>query len=107
MAYEMLVAMNVTDPSEYRRYREGMLPILARYGGGFRYDFVVSQTLSPQPEHPVTRLFAIFFEDEAASRAFFADESYQAVRQRHYVGAVDGRTLVAAYTTSDGPGESP
>ena len=96
--YEMLVAMNVTDDARYAAYREAMAPILATYGGGFRYDFKVGETLSEAPEHPVTRVFAIFFADEDASAAFFADPDYLAVKAEHFDGAVHGFTVMVAHT---------
>jgi uncharacterized protein (DUF1330 family) len=89
--------MNVTDRAEYQRYRDAMAPILVRYGGGFRYDFVVGETLKSASPHPVTRLFAIFFADEPASAAFFADPRYLEVKARHYAGSVAGHTVIAAY----------
>jgi uncharacterized protein (DUF1330 family) len=97
MAYEIIVAMNVTDETGYRRYREGMLPILESYGGGFRHDFVVSRVLASAATHPVTRVFAIYFRDEAASAAFFADPAYKAVRARDFDGSVNGFTQIASY----------
>lgn len=97
MAYEMLVAMNVTDTTRYAQYREAMKPLLAEYGGGFRYDFEVSETFSEAPAHDVTRVFAIYFSDGAASGSFFADPRYLEVKREHYEGAVDGHTVIAAY----------
>lgn len=96
MPYEMLVAMNVHDSAGYGRYRAAMKPILAEYGGAFRHDYVVAQTLATPCEHPVTRIFSIEFPDVAASEAFFADEAYLAVRDEHFVPAVDGYTLLNA-----------
>jgi len=101
MPHEMMVAMNVTDANRYAEYRAGMAPILARYGGGFRCDFVVSASLTATPAHPVTRVFAIYFPSESASQEFFVDPAYQAIKQARYEGAVDGFTIIASYTTSD------
>jgi uncharacterized protein (DUF1330 family) len=96
MAFETVVAMNVTDAASYRRYREGMLPILEAYGGGFRHDFVVSEVLRGELTHPVTRVFVIYFRDRASADAFFADPAYKAVRAEHFDGAVDGFTVIAS-----------
>ena len=41
----MLVGLEVTDDASSARYRSGMTPILASYGGAFGYDFVVAQVL--------------------------------------------------------------
>lgn len=97
MAYELLVAMNVTDEKLYDEYRAGMLPILRRYGGGFRHDFVVSRTLKSEADHPVTRVFAIYFADKKSKEAFYADPAYQAVKQRFWAPSVKGRTIIAEY----------
>lgn len=99
--YEMIVAMNVTNAESYARYRAAMTPLLEAAGGGFRFDFVVSDTLSALPAHPVTRVFAIYFRDQAASDAFFADPAYLAVKAEHYTHAVDGFTVMAAGARPD------
>jgi uncharacterized protein (DUF1330 family) len=96
MAYETVVAMNVTDEASYARYREGMLPILKTYGGGFRHDFVVSAVLKSDVTHPVTRVFVIYFRDRASRDAFFADPAYKAVKAEHFDRAVDGFTVIAS-----------
>ncbi|MEL6339412.1 MAG: DUF1330 domain-containing protein [Myxococcota bacterium] len=95
--YEMIVAMNVVDSARYAQYREAMRPILERYGGGFRYDFVVAETLQTESSHPITRLFAIHFRDKNACAAFFSDSDYQDVKALHYDGAVDGHTVIAEH----------
>ena len=97
MAHELIVAMHVKDAAGYQRYREAMRPILERYGGGFRHDFVVSETLLTEAAHPVTRVFAIYFHDRAAKEAFFADAEYLRVKAAHFEGSVGGSTIVAAY----------
>lgn len=95
--YEMIVAMNVVDPERYASYREAMRPILERYGGGFRYDLVVSETLRSESSHPITRVFAIHFRDRNACAAFFADSNYLDVKAQRYEGAVDGHTVLAEH----------
>jgi uncharacterized protein (DUF1330 family) len=100
MAYEMVVAMNVTDEASYRRYREGMLPILEGHGGGFRHDFVVSQVLKSEAPHPVTRVFVIYFRDRAESDAFFDNPAYKAIKAKHFDHAVDGFTVIGSQDRS-------
>ena len=95
--FERVVALNVTDEDGYRRYREGMGPILREYGGGFRVDFRVSDLLEWTGSHPVNRVFIIYFRDEAACSEFFSDERYLAVRAREFEGSVDGVTELARY----------
>ena len=81
----------------YGEYRKGMSPILQRYGGGFRYDFVIGETLKSEASHPVTRLFAIFFPDRQTKEKFFADPEYKQVRERFFEKSVAGRTVIAEY----------
>ena len=99
--YEMFVAMNVTDAGKYALYRTEMMPILEKFGGGFRYDCIVSEVLRSAAPHPITRIFSIFFQDEAASRAFFSDPDYLAVKTRHYEASVDGFTVLAEHNVNE------
>lgn len=100
MSFENVVAMHVTDHAEYERYRAAMRPLLETYGGGFRFDFEVTETFLG-PDHPVTRLFGIYIRDRAAREAFFADPAYLEIRRRHFDGAVDGFTVLAEYERPD------
>lgn len=95
--YERIVAMLVANPERYQRYREGMLPILASYGGAFRYDFEIGRTLRSDADHDVNRVFAITFPDRASHDAFFADPRYHVVRAEHFDASVAAYTLIAAY----------
>ena len=40
-----IYGLQVDDPALYRRYRDGMTPILHRFGGAFGYDFAVAEVL--------------------------------------------------------------
>jgi uncharacterized protein (DUF1330 family) len=97
MAYERCVGLQVVDEAAYGRYREGMLPILARHGGAFRYDLRVAQVLTAQTPEPINRVFVLAFPDAAAHDAFFADGGYLAVRQAHFPAAVSHVTVIARY----------
>jgi uncharacterized protein (DUF1330 family) len=97
MAYERLVALNVTDESRYAQYRAGMTPLLHAMGGRFRFDCRPGEILGGELSHPVTRVFVISFPDRATHDRFFADEAYRAVREAHFAGSVQGHTLIAAY----------
>ncbi len=97
MSYERLMALQVRDEAAYQRYRKAMVPILERYGGGFRYDLQVSVVLKSEAPHPINRVFVIYFKDEPSKDAFFADPDYQSVRAEHYVPAVEAATQIAGY----------
>lgn len=97
MSYERLMAMQIKDEAAYEKYRAAMFPILQKYGGGFRYDFQVSKVLKAEAAHPINRVFAIYFRDEAAKDAFFADPEYVAIREKFFVPAVEAATQIAGY----------
>ena len=97
MAFEMLVGLQENDEAGYARYRDAMAPILARFGGGFRYDFRVAEVLRQETEAPINRVFTIHFADRASSDSFFADPAYLAVRDEHFAGSVGATTILAAY----------
>ena len=97
VAYEMLMGLLVTDDSGYTRYREEMLPILEEHGGGFRYDFRVSEVLRTQAGHEINRVFTICFPDKSARASFFADDRYREVRKNFFDESVEGSTLIAEY----------
>ena len=95
--YELLIGLHVIDNEGYQKYREGMMPILARMGGGFRYDFTIDETLRSEADHPINRLFAIYFPDVTTRAAFFSDPEYQEVRNKYFEPAVQGSTVIATY----------
>lgn len=98
MPYEVLVGLHVTDRETYQDgYRRGMLPILESYGGGFRYDLIVSEVLKADVGHPVNRVFAIQFPDRAAKERFYADPAYLAIRKTYYDRSVAARVVIAEY----------
>jgi uncharacterized protein (DUF1330 family) len=97
MSYELLVALNVNDPQIYSDYRAAMTPILLRYGGGFRYDFIVAETLKQEATHPINRVFVIAFTTEDHKTSFFADPEYQAVKKQFFDHSVLESTIIARY----------
>lgn len=47
-----------------------MGPILEAYGGGFRYDFWIRETLKSESSDPIDRVFAIYFQDKPGMEEF-------------------------------------
>ena len=94
MAFEILVALNVTDENVYTKYRAEMTPILKSYGGDFRYDFKVAETLKNGSTHAVNRVFTISFPDKTKKENFFADPNYLVVRKKFFDASVDGVTTI-------------
>ena len=97
MSYERMVGLDIIDEVGYARYREGMLPILERYGGSFRYDFRIAETLRSETPAAVNRVFLLSFPSREANSSFFADPDYLAVRERHFKPAVRAVTLIADF----------
>ena len=66
--YELLIGLHVTDNDMYQQSREGMMPILFKMGGGFRYDFTIEETWSgwPSPKHDLRLRSALVKKDNAS-----------------------------------------
>lgn len=99
MPIEMLVGLNVIDDARYQEYRRSMAPILESYGGGFGYDFRISEVLRSQTDDPINRVFTIRFPDQERKRRFFSDAAYAEVKAAHFDGSVGHTTIIATYET--------
>jgi len=97
MVHEMMVGLTVTDDAVYQQYRDAMAPLLAAHGGGFRYDFKIAEVLKSASDHPINRVFAIFFASKERKDAFFTNADYLAIKARFFAPAVAGTTVIAAY----------
>lgn len=97
MVHELMVGLHVTDAAGYQRYREEMASLLAAHGGGFRYDFTIAEVLRSASEHPVNRVFAIYFADRERMQAFFAHPDYLAIKARWFTRSVGGTTIFGGY----------
>lgn len=93
----LIFGLDVQDEAGYRRYRQGMTPILERYRGAFGYDFVVSQVLKSEAEAPINRVFTMVFPAKSVAERFFADPAYREVRAELFEAAVGAVTPIAAY----------
>lgn len=97
MSYEMIVGLQISDEKLYSDYRNAMQPLLMRAGGGFRYDFMVSEVLKNESEQPMNRVFAIYFEDETKMDLFFNDPEYLAIKTAYFEKSVKSTTIISAY----------
>ena len=93
----MLVGLNVVDDEAYQSYRDEMMPILKSYGGGFGYDFKVSEVLKSETEAPINRVFTIYFANEDSMNSFFSNDEYLKIKQRHFEKSVTDKTIIATY----------
>jgi uncharacterized protein (DUF1330 family) len=94
---QILVGLNVVENAEYAVYRKKMTPILERYGGGFRYDFSVSETLRSETDKKINRIFIIYFPDAETQKLFFEDSDYLAVKNEHFEASVSSTTIIAEF----------
>lgn len=99
MAFQRIMAMQITDQDGYAEYREHMTPILHEYGGRFEHDFVVSEVLKKCCDVEINRVFMIVFPSKEQSLAFFSDPRYQAVRSRYFENSVGSVTQIAEFDT--------
>lgn len=97
MALEMLVGLNVVDDEAYQSYRDEMMPILKSYGGGFGYDFKVSEVLKSKTDAPINRVFTIYFSNKVAMDSFFSNDQYLKIKQQYFEKSVADTTLIATY----------
>ncbi len=97
MTWERIVGLHVLDDEEYQAYRDAMMPILESYGGGFGYDFKVSAVLRSWTENPINRVFTMHFPTADSIDAFFSNDEYLQVRQRHFEKSVSHTTIIATY----------
>jgi len=97
MAVEMLVGLNVIDDTAYQAYRDEMSPLLEAHGGGFGYDFRVSEVLLSVTDAPINRVFTIFFASDAARQAFFSNTDYLSIKRNYFDKSVSDTTVIATY----------
>ncbi len=74
-----------------------MAPILKTYGGGFGYDFKVSEVLKSKTEAPINRVFTIYFSNEDSMNSFFSNKKYLRVKHRRFEKSVTDTTIIATY----------
>lgn len=76
-----------------------MRPILSKYGGDFRYDFWIAETLRSESSKPIHRLFALVFPSRESKEAFFADPEYKVVKEKYFTPSVASVTTLAEFET--------
>ena len=97
MSYEMIVGLDIINDDLYTEYRKEMTPILMSFGGGFRYDFKVSDTLKNEEGRPINRVFAIFFENKDKMNEFFSLEEYKKIKSKFFENSVAATTIISEY----------
>ena len=97
MIYENVVGLYVTNDDEYDLYRKEMAPILASYGGGFRYDFKVDHVLVNEEGRDINRVFLIYFANEKKMNDFFNNEKYLEIKKKYFESSVSATTIISGY----------
>ena len=93
--YERFIGLDVKDEYIYQDYRKFMIPILKAYGGGFSYDFRISEVLISQTKNDINRVFSIYFPDKETSESFFSDPEYLEVKKSFFEKAVESTTIIS------------
>ncbi|WP_127714368.1 DUF1330 domain-containing protein [Halobacteriovorax sp. HLS] len=97
MSYEMIVGLDIKNDEKYSQYREAMTPLLEEYGGGFRYDFKVAETLKNEEGRVINRVFAIFFKSKESMNDFFSNTNYREIKKTYFEESVLATTIISEY----------
>ena len=92
-----MVGLYVKDDSNYSLYRKAMIPVLETFGGGFRYEFKVSETLINESKRPINRVFAIYFKDKNSMESFFNQPKYLEIKAEFFEKSVESTTIISEY----------
>ncbi|MFT6068440.1 MAG: hypothetical protein ACJAT2_000207 [Bacteriovoracaceae bacterium] len=98
---EMLVGLNVSDENNYSLYRKGMTPILTSVGGGFGYDFKVSDVLINKSGNEMNRVFTIYFPTKEVMKSFFSNPDYLKIKAKFFEGSVLETTIISTYERNE------
>ena len=94
----MSVGLHVTNDKIYQDYREAMKPILMEYGGGFKCDFKVNETLLPTDNKDINRVFIIYFDDKNAMECFFTHPDYLKIKEQYFQNSVSNTVIFSSYS---------
>ena len=97
MAYERIMGIFVSDDDEYKKYRNGIMPILKSFGGSFGFDFKVSEVLRSKTDDDINRVFTIEFPSKQKMDNFFADPEYLSVKKIHFDKSVKSVTAISMH----------
>ena len=103
--HDVLVGLHIVNDEQYDQYRASMTPILHEHNAYFSLDLRVSQMLKGNATDPFNRVFIISFPDQKTMTRFFENETYKAIRTRHFEPAVQSATIIG--TVNSTPPENP
>ena len=95
--YEYIVGLDIVNDELYDKYRKFMMPILNKYGGGFKYDFKIQQTLKSSCEENINRVFLIYFPSKIKADEFFSNKEYLLIKDKYFTPSVKSTTIISSY----------
>lgn len=95
--FERLVGLNLKDEKGYQDYRNAMRPLLEEHGGGFRYDFKIEKVLKSEVDHPINRVFIIYFKNKDFSDKFFSNPEYIKIKKEYFETSVLDTAVISQY----------
>ncbi|BCE01560.1 DUF1330 domain-containing protein [Marinicellulosiphila megalodicopiae] len=101
MSYERIMGIQVSDETEYQKYREAMEPLLISIGGSFGFDFKIAEVLRSKTDEPINRVFTLSFDSKQVMDDFFSSADYLTIREQHFDKSVSSKTVIALYSTDD------
>jgi uncharacterized protein (DUF1330 family) len=96
--FTQLFGVQVDDQPRYAEYRARMTPLLQAHGGTFGVDLDVARVHRAPTNAAMNRVFTIVFPNRQASAAFFANESYRAIRAEWFEPAVSEVSSLAEWS---------
>lgn len=91
----LIANLDVQDQPTFQRYREEVMPLIARYGG--RYIVRGGEVQEVEGHLGLKRLIVLEFPSLDAARAFYDSPEYQPVKAIRLQSAHSDVALVAGY----------
>lgn len=91
MSTYIVANLTIHDRDGYRVYEEGFMDVFRRYEG--RMLAVDEHCTALEGEHPFTRTVIIEFPSEAAARAWYDSDAYQALAEHRHASS-DGNIVM-------------
>ncbi len=95
--YERIMGIQVSNDDEYKKYRDGMTPILLSFGGSFGYDFKIQEVLISKTKEKINRVFTIEFPSKEIMENFFTDTEYLIIQKKYFNNSVSSKTTISMH----------
>ena len=91
----LIANLDIQDQPTFQRYREEVMPLIAKYGG--RYIVRGGEVQDVEGHLGLKRLIVLEFPSLEAARAFYESPEYQPVKAIRLRSAISDIALVAGY----------